>query len=111
MIAPRWLETKTQPIGIYDVKIYLIGCLGNKSTFDSHYDIGCDDVLTYKEMLLDFAEVRGLNRRIYTVPVMTPRLSSYWLYFVTSTSFLLARSLVDSMKVEVVCKPNDLRNC
>ena len=109
MIAPRWLETKTQPIGIYDVKKYLIGCLGNKSTYDSHYDIGCDDVLTYKEMLLDFAEVRGLTRRIYTVPVMTPRLSSYWLYFVTSTSYLLARSLVDSMKVEVVCKPNNLR--
>ena len=109
MIAPRWLETKTQPIGIYDVKKFLIGCLNNKSTYDNHYDIGCDDVLTYKEMLLGFAEVRGLTRRIYTVPVMTPRLSSYWLYFVTSTSYLLARSLVDSMKVEVVCKPNNLR--
>jgi hypothetical protein len=60
-------------------------------------------------MLMGFAEVRGLQRRIYTVPVMTPKLSSYWLYFVTSTSYLLARSLVDSMKIEVVCRPNNLR--
>jgi uncharacterized protein YbjT (DUF2867 family) len=109
MVAPRWLETKTQPIGISDVLLFLTGCLAHEQTYGNHYDIGCDDVLTYKEMLMGFAEVRGLQRRIYTVPVMTPKLSSYWLYFVTSTSYLLARSLVDSMKIEVVCRPNNLR--
>lgn len=109
MVAPRWLETKTQPIGISDVLLFLTGCLSHEQTYGNHYDIGCDDVLTYKEMLMGFAEVRGLQRRIYTVPVMTPKLSSYWLYFVTSTSYLLARSLVDSMKIEVVCRPNNLR--
>jgi len=59
-------------------------------------------------MLLEFAEVRGLKRHIWTVPVMTPRLSSYWLYFVTSTSYTLAVHLVNSMKVEVVARSNDL---
>jgi len=58
--------------------------------------------MTYKEMLLQFAEVRGLKRWILTVPVMTPKLSSYWLYFVTSTSYKLANSLVNSMGVEVI---------
>jgi len=108
MIAPKWLQTRTQPIGISDVLNYLLGVLGLEITFNQHYDIGSKDILTYKEMLLGFAKVRGLKRRIWTVPVMTPKLSSYWLYFVTSTSYLLARSLVDSMKVEVVCEPNNL---
>jgi len=70
-------------------------------------------VLSYKEMLLGFASYRKLKRRIYTVPVMTPRLSSYWLFFVTSTSYNLAASLVQSMKIEVVCrdsKINELLN-
>lgn len=108
MIAPKWLQTRTQPIGISDVLNYLLGVLELEITFNQHYDIGSKDILTYKEMLLGFAKVRGLKRRIWTVPVMTPKLSSYWLYFVTSTSYLLARSLVDSMKVEVVCEPNNL---
>ena len=108
MIAPKWLQTRTQPIGISDVLNYLLGVLGLEITFNQHYDIGSKDILTYKEMLRGFAKVRGLNRWIWTVPVMTPKLSSYWLYFVTSTSYLLARSLVDSMKVEVVCEPNNL---
>jgi uncharacterized protein YbjT (DUF2867 family) len=108
MIAPRWLNTKCQPIGVADVLNFLRSCLGNESTFGRNFDIGGPDVLSYKEMLLGFAKVRGLTRKIWTVPVMTPRLSSYWLYFVTSTSYKLASALVDSMKVEVVCRDNEL---
>jgi hypothetical protein len=59
-------------------------------------------------MLLIFAEVRGLKRYIFTVPVMTPKLSSYWLYFVTATSFKLATALVASMNVEIICRDNSL---
>ncbi|MBW6499909.1 MAG: hypothetical protein K0B05_00815 [Bacteroidales bacterium] len=59
-------------------------------------------------MLLRYAKVRGLWRRIVIVPVMTPRLSSYWLYFITSTPYPLAQNLVDSMKVEVICRENNL---
>ncbi len=108
MIAPKWLKTKCQPIGVGDVISILTGILGNEKTYNHNYDIAGNDILTYKEMLLDFAKVRGLNRYILTVPVMTPRLSSYWLYFVTSTSFKLASSLVDSMKIEVVAENNEL---
>lgn len=104
MIAPRWLDTRCQPIGIRDVITLLITCLGDKRTYDNNYDIGGPEVLTYKEMLRGFAKARNLKRYIYTVPVMTPKLSSYWLYFVTSTSYMLASALVESMKIEVVCR-------
>jgi uncharacterized protein YbjT (DUF2867 family) len=109
MIAPRWLVTKSQPIAIRNVIEFLSGVLLNEITFNKSYDIGGPDVLTYKQMLLRFAKVRGLRRWIGIVPVMTPKLSSYWLYFITSTSYSLAQNLVDSMKVEVICKDNDLK--
>ena len=108
MITPKWLNTKTQPIAIRNVLEYLTGVLHREDTYGQSYDIGGPDVMTYKEMLLQFAEVRGLKRYIFTVPIMTPKLSSYWLYFVTSTSYRLAVNLVNSMKVEVIAEPNDL---
>lgn len=108
MIAPKWLLTRCQPIGVSDVIAVLSGVLMNEKTFDKSFDIGSEDILTYKEMLLVYARVRKLKRRIWIVPVMTPKLSSYWLYFVTSTSYKLATALVASMKVEVVCRNNDL---
>lgn len=79
-----------------------------RETFDRSFEIGANEITTYKEMLLSYARVRNLKRNIWIVPVMTPRLSSYWLYFVTSTSYKLAQALVDSMKIEVVCRDNAL---
>ena len=108
MIAPKWLKTKTQPIAIQNVIDFLYGVIGKTETYDKSYDIGGPDVLTYKEMLLRFAKVRKLNRKIFIIPVMTPKLSSYWLYFVTATSFPLAKNLVNSMKIEVICEKNTL---
>lgn len=108
MIAPKWLDTLCQPIGIRDVLSFLGGVLMKDYAFNQSYDIGGPERITYKDMLLRFAKARGLKRWIFTVPVMTPKLSSYWLYFVTSTSYPLASSLVDSMKIDVIAKPNDL---
>jgi len=108
MITPKWLNTKHHPIAIRNVIQYLTGVLLKEELFNRSFDIGGPDILTYKEMLLQFAEVRKLKRFIFTVPVMTPRLSSYWLYFVTSTSYKLAVNLVNSMKIEVIAKPNEL---
>ncbi len=108
MITPKWVNTRCQPIGIRDVLDLLTGVAGVSETYDRNFDIAGPDILTYREMMLGYAKVRKLNRWIYTVPVMTPRLSSYWLYFVTSTSYKLATSLVDSMKVEVVARNHDL---
>ena len=108
MITPKWLLTRCQPIGITDVQRFLVESILREETYNRNFDIGGKDILTYKEMLLSFAKIRKLKRKIWTVPLMTPRLSSYWLYFVTSTSYKLARSLVSSMKIEVVCRDHEL---
>ncbi len=108
MVAPRWLKTFSQPIAIRNVIDYLTGVLLKEETYNKSYDIGGPDILNYKDMLLLFAKVRGLKRRIGIVPIMTPKLSSYWLYFITSTSYALAQNLVDSMKIEVICRKNNL---
>lgn len=110
MVAPKWLQTKCQPIAIADVITFLSKSMLNEQTYNQSFDIGGADILNYKNMLLEFSKVRNLKRRIYIVPVMTPRLSSYWLYFVTSTTYKLAVSLVDSMKVEVVCSDTRLND-
>ncbi len=109
MISPKWINTLCQPIAITDVLNFLAESLFKPETYNQTFDIGGSDILTYREMLLGYAKFRNLKRMIITVPVMTPRLSSYWLYFVTSTSFRLARNLVDSMSVEVVCKDERLK--
>lgn len=108
MVAPKWLNTKCQPIAIKDVLYLLSETLGKVKTYDKNFDIGGPDILTYKQMLLQFAANRKLRRKIIIVPVMTPRLSSYWLYFVTSTSYKLAVALVNSMKIEVICRNDEL---
>ncbi|MBP9095841.1 MAG: SDR family oxidoreductase, partial [Ignavibacteria bacterium] len=87
---------------------FLSGVLGKEETYNKSFDIGGTDIITYKEMLLHFAKIRGLKRIIIVVPVMTPNISSYWLYFVTAVSFSLAQNLVKSMKVEVIARPNNL---
>tara|TARA_R110002074_G_scaffold281413_3_gene452986 strand:- start:16700 stop:18124 length:1425 start_codon:yes stop_codon:yes gene_type:complete len=109
MITPKWVLTKTQPIAIRDVISFLTGVLGNEKTYNNSFDIAGPDVFTYKEMLHKYAEARGFKNWIVTVPIMTPKLSSYWLYFVTSTSYKLALNLVDSMKIEVIAKDKRLQ--
>ncbi len=108
MIAPKWLNTRSQPIAIRNVIEFLQGVLFLEYSYNKSFDIGGTEILTYKEILLRFAKVRHLKRRIITVPVLTPNLSSYWLYFVTSTSFTLAKNLVTSMGVEIICRKSDL---
>ena len=103
MIAPKWLRTRCQPIGIRNVIEYLHGILLKAEAFHQTFDIGGTEVLTYNQMLHGFAKTRGLRRWIISVPVLTPKLSSLWLVFVTSTTYSLARSLVNSMKNEVIC--------
>jgi uncharacterized protein YbjT (DUF2867 family) len=107
MVAPKWLKTRCQPIGIRNVIEYLQGVLLKQESFHQTFDIGGTEILTYKQMLYGFAKMRGLKRLIITIPVLTPKLSSLWLVFVTSTTYSLARSLVNSMRNEVIC--NDRR--
>jgi len=109
MIAPKWVNTKAQPIAIRNVVQYLCGVICKEDTYNQNFDICGPDILTYKEMLLRFAKVRGLKRTIISIPFLTPHASSYWLYFITGTSYQLARNLVNSMSVEVVGRPNHLK--
>ncbi len=109
MVAPKWLNSRCQPIGIRNVIEYLIGVMLKEEAYNQVYDIGGPDILTYRDMLLGYAKIRGLRRWIIQVPVLSPKLSSYWLYFVTSTSFSLAKSLVSSLKNEVVCSDNRIQ--
>ena len=109
MVTPKWVLTKAQPIAIRDVMKYLIGVQNREDCFNGSFDIGGPNVITYKQMMQLYAKTRGIKLAIITIPIMTPKLSSYWLYFVTSTSYKLAMNLVDSMKVEVICKDNRLQ--
>ncbi|MFI5451222.1 SDR family oxidoreductase [Pedobacter sp. UC225_61] len=109
MVAPKWVKTRCQPIAIRDVLAYLSGVLKNEKAYNEVFDIGGPDILTYKQMLLQYSESRGLKRWIITVPVLTPKLSSLWLNLVTAVPYSLARSLVDSMKNEVICKNDNIQ--
>ncbi|MFA8300238.1 MAG: SDR family oxidoreductase [Hyphomicrobiales bacterium] len=108
MVTPKWVNTLSQPIAVRNVIDFLTGVLGKEDAYYKSFDIGGPDIISYKQMMLTLAEVRGLKRSILTLPIMTPRLSSYWLYFVTSTSYPLAVNLVDSMKIELRCKNDDI---
>ena len=110
MITPKWVLTKCQPIAIRDVIQYLIGVMLNDKCYDDSFDIGGPDIITYKQMMLSYAETRKIKLWIFTLPVMSPKLSSYWLYFVTSTSYKLAVNLVDSMSIDVICRDSRLRD-
>ncbi|MCF8364364.1 MAG: SDR family oxidoreductase [Bacteroidales bacterium] len=109
MLAPRWLNTRTQPIAVRDAIKFLTGVMLNPDCYNQHFDIGGPEVMTYKEMLLQYARVRGYKRWIITLPVLTPRLSSYWLNLVTSTPYNLASTLVDSMTTEVISSDDRLQ--
>ncbi|MDP1727054.1 MAG: SDR family oxidoreductase [Bacteroidota bacterium] len=109
MIAPRLINSKCQPIAIRNVIRYLCDSVMNEKVFNRTFEIGGPDVLSYKEMMLQYAQVRGYRRYIFTVPFLTPRFASYWLYIVTSTNFTIARQLMQSLKNDVVCKDNSIR--
>ncbi len=110
MITPKWVKTLCQPIGIRDVLAYLNGVLLNEKSYNQTFDIGGPDILTYRNMMHGYASERGLKRWIITIPVLTPRLSSLWLNLITAVPYSLARSLVDSMKNEVVCRDNRIQD-
>ncbi|MBX9687793.1 MAG: SDR family oxidoreductase [Candidatus Obscuribacterales bacterium] len=120
MVTPRWVSTASQPIAIRNVLAYLIGCLDRKETFNCSFDIGGPEVLTYKSLMKIYAEEAGLSPRlIIPVPVFTPRLSSYWINFVTPVPAYIARPLAEGLRNPAVCLnsqikkiiPQDLLSC
>jgi len=109
MTAPRWVDSRIQPIAIRDVLRYLVGSASMPPEVNRAFDIGGPDVLTYRQMMHRYAKVAGLTKRIIVgVPVLTPRLSSLWVSLVTPVPGPLARPLVDSLVHEVVCSEHDI---
>lgn len=109
MICPKWVNTKCQPIAIRDVIHYLTGLLAVPATRNRTFDIGGPEVLRYRDLLAGYAEVRGLKRTFIPVPFFSPKLSSWWLFLMTSTRFSLAQALVSSMKNATVCQEDSIR--
>ncbi|MEG1586990.1 MAG: SDR family oxidoreductase [Bacteroidales bacterium] len=109
MIGPDSLNNECQPIGVVNVVYYLKEVLLNEATFGQTFDIGGPEILTYRKMLEIIAEVRHLKRRIYTVNWISARLAAHWFYFITSASYKLAVNLSDSMKNNVICQENRIR--
>jgi len=102
MICPRWVLSKVQPVGIEDVISYLLESLKKPESADKIIEIGGTDIFTYGDMMKAYARVRGLHRWLLHVPVLTPRLSSYWVHWVTPISAVYARPLIEGLRNEVV---------
>lgn len=101
MITPRWVETRTQPISLSDALVALTGSLGRPDMVGQSYEIGGPQPLTYRRMMLTVGRLMGHRRLILPVPLLSPRLSSHWLRFITDVDLTTARALVDSMSNEV----------
>ena len=102
MIAPKWVSTRCQPIAVANVLEYLVGCLEKPESAGRILEIGGPDVMTYGEMMLGYARVRGLRRFMIPVPFLTPRLSSYWVDLVTPIPAAISRPLIEGLRSEVI---------
>jgi uncharacterized protein YbjT (DUF2867 family) len=109
MAAPRWIDTRCQPIAVDDVTAYLAGCLREPATAGLTLDIGGPEILTYRSMMRTYARVRGLPRLIFPVPFLTPRLSAYWISLITPVPAGVVFPLVEGLRNEVICRENRIR--
>jgi uncharacterized protein YbjT (DUF2867 family) len=109
MICPRWVSTPTQPIALADVARYLAAAAGRDEMLGQSFDAGGPEVMTYREMIERVARIRGKRRLIVEVPVLTPRLSSYWLTLVTPVHAGVARPLIEGLRNATVADDERLR--
>jgi uncharacterized protein YbjT (DUF2867 family) len=106
MICPRWVLVNTQPIAVDDALEYLLRSIRDDNLSGMTVDIGGPDILSYRDMMITVARLMNLRRLIIQVPVLTPRLSSYWVNLVTPIRAGLARELIESVRTETVCRDN-----
>ena len=109
MICPRWVASRCEPIAVRDVLSTLVGVLGEPRTAGRTFEIGSGEVFTYADLLRITASVMGRRVRILTVPLLTPRLSAYWLNLVTAVPMSLAFPLVEGLRYDVVCEEDAIR--
>nr|MBC8507513.1 NAD(P)H-binding protein [Chloroflexota bacterium] len=106
MICPKWVFTRVQPIAIDDVLAYLTAALDTPASRGEVIEIGGADVFTYGDMMKGYAAVRGLKRALIPVPVLSPRLSSYWVHWMTPVPASITRPLVEGLRNEVIVRDN-----
>jgi uncharacterized protein YbjT (DUF2867 family) len=109
MICPRWVTTPTQPIALGDVVRMIAGVCGREEAIGQTYDVGGPEVMTYREMIERIAAVRGRHPLIVEVPVLTPRLSSWWLHLVTPVRASVSRPLVEGLRTPTVARESRIR--
>jgi uncharacterized protein YbjT (DUF2867 family) len=109
MVAPRWVAMPTQPIALADVVAYLRDVAGHPDTIGETFDLGGPDVLTYRQMIESIGDLRGRRPRIVEVPVLSPRLSSYWLHIVTPVRAGVARPLVEGLRSPTIAADTRIR--
>lgn len=109
MITPRWVSTRCQPIAVEDVIRYLVGCLGEERTAGETFDIGGPEILSYRDMMERFARIAGRFTLIIPVPLLTPRLSSYWVGLVTPVKPSISMALIEGVRNEVICRDQRIR--
>ena len=109
MIAPKWVSMPTQPIALADVVGYLAGVAGHRETIGETFDLGGPEALTYREMIELIGRLRGHEPRIIEVPVLSPRLSSYWLHLVTPVRASVARPLVEGLRNPTLARDDRIR--
>jgi uncharacterized protein YbjT (DUF2867 family) len=110
MVCPRWVTIPTQPIALRDVVAYIVGVTGTRESFGQTYDVGGPEVMTYREMIERIARIRGAKPRIVEVPVLTPRLSSWWLHLVTPVNAAVARPLIEGLRTPTVVRDDRIRD-
>ena len=110
MVCPRWVSTPTQPIALDDIVGYLAAVGGLDAALDQSYQAGGPEVLTYRAMIEQVARIRGRAPRIVEIPVLSPRLSSYWLEIVTPVNAATARPLIDGLRVPTVVTDSRLHD-
>ena len=109
MICPRWVSTPTQPIALDDVVAYLAAACGREELFGESFDVGGLEVMTYREMIEQIGRLRGRRPLIVEVPVLTPRLSSYWLRLVTPIGAKVARPLIEGLRTATIVRDDRIR--
>ncbi len=109
MICPKWVFTRVQPIAIRNVLDYLVAALACPESAAQILEIGGKDVLPYADMMTGYSRARGLKRRLIAVPVLTPRLSSYWVHLVTPIPANIAQPLIKGLGNEVIVRDHTAR--
>lgn len=109
MVCPRWIDTRCQPIAVENALDYLMGCLFQPLTAGLTLDIGGPDIITYRELMSIYADLRGLRRLIIPVPFLSPLLSSFWINLITPVPAGIIMPLLEGLKNEVICRDHRIR--